>query len=430
MGLRSRTIFSSPLVCWAILFNLIGFFTWGFGPLTFCCLLLVVLLLFKLSRGTLPSIMQRDLFPLPASEGSATVGFPLKLAFALVTLLLLLGFLQGLIVAPNDWLIDIGLNTYLATQALVDGLNPYATMAQAWYHIDVSTPHVEMRDEQVFMFGVPYYYGFPYFPVMVLSYTPFTLLIEGYDAIRWANLVLVVINVLALRSLVSSYDARYRARNRTLVVVVYLCIIVYGFEIFWHGIVDILLSALLLFCFVFLQRRQYLLAGLVLGLAQAAKLLPPPFVALCVMLFLLQRPGFWTFCFAYGISSLLLIAPFVALDPQAFASATILFYLTNHSVGDNTALWFFLPEWLQAPFLWLGYVLTLAMIPLFVRRPGADLADVLCASFACYLVFMAFSKMTHLNYLWSVYPLGCAAFAMLLSRVQDKHCKTALRAPV
>lgn len=417
MGAERRTVFSSALVVWALLFNLIGFFTWGFGPLTFCCLMLTLILLYVLSRSRRPAILRYPLFPVVAVSQDEP-GRGLRWALRLVLLLTLITVLLGLLVAPNNWLMDIGLNTYLAAESLLQGHNPYATHAQDWYTIDTSIAHVEDIAGQIYMFGIPYYYGFPYFPMMVLSYTPFTFLIDGYDAIRWANLLLVVLNVVAIRLLVAHSGVRYVRITQWRAIVAYLCILVYGIEIFWHGIVDILLSSLLLYCFVFLQRGRFVLAGVLLGLAQAAKLLPPPLVALCIMLYLLGQEGFWKFCIAYALTSVLVMSPFVVADPQAFLSATILFYLTNHGVGDNTSLWFFLPALLQKPFLWLGYLLTLLMIPVFVRRGRGDLVDVMSAVFASYLVFMAFSKMTHLNYLWSVYPLGCVAFALLLARLK------------
>ena len=414
MTARAKIIFSSPLTYWAVIFNVLGIFTWGFGPLTFVCLLTAAYVMFALVRGRAPATVGRDLFAVPDLD--APPGRKLKFAFYFVIGMTLVGALVGLLVAPNTWLMDIALNTYLAAENFAYGVNPYGSLSQAWHTMNAGTPHVEVRDGQVYMFGVPYYYGYPYFPAMMLGYLPFTFFIDGYDSIRIGNVVFALANVYGLCLLMKS--AR-RLILQMIVIVAYLCIGVYWIEIFWHGIVDVLLSTFLIYAFVCLQRDQYVGAGIFLGLAQAAKLLPAPLIAVCILYYLFRRPGFWKFSIAYALTGVAVVLPFLLWDPQAFLSATILFYLSFHSVGDNTSLWYFLPEILQAPFLWSGYLATLVTIFLFIRRKTADWVDVMAAAFASYLVFVAFSKMSHLNYLWGVYPLGCAAFAILLGRLSD-----------
>ncbi len=349
MALQTRTLFSSPLVFWAFLFNIIAFFTWGFGPLSFCCLLLVVYLLFALQRGRQVTLGRVAVFPV---SGGEDVSAALKTSFYLLGLLTAAGALISLAVAPeDDWLVDIALNTYLACESIAKGLNPYANMAPAWHTPDPSNPNVEIVDGQVLMFGIPYYYGFPYFPMMLLPYLPLTLVLHGYDAVRVLNVLLAVANVIGIWILVARLSVFQIRRNQVIAAIAYLCIGIYWFEIFWQGIVDILLSTLLLYTFVFLARQQFIPAGIFLGLAQAAKLLPPPFLALGILLLLFGREGFWNFFLAYAATGLIFILPFFLWDPQAFVSATILFYLTYHSMGDNTALWFFLPEWSSPGFV-------------------------------------------------------------------------------
>ncbi len=414
MGAPARNLLSSPLVLWVLLFNIIGFFTWGFGPLTFCCLLLVVYLLFALQKGRQARLGRLALFP---ASGRADVSVGLRNSLYLLVLLAAAGAVIGLFVAPDDWLIDIGLNTYLACESIAKGLNPYANRAQAWHTIDENHPNVQIVDGQVLLFGVPYYYGFPYFPAMFLSYLPFTLLLERYDAVRLLNVLLMGANLIGIRMLVARLSRLHIERSQMVAIVAYLSIGVYWFEIFWLGIVDILLSTFILYAFLCLSNRQFVLGGVCLGLAQAAKLLPPPFLALGIVLLLLGREGFWRFLLAYTATGLAFILPFLLWDPQAFVSATILFYLTAHNMGDNTALWFFLPQFLQGPFLLLGYLAAIGTLIVFVRRGGTHLVDVMAGGFSCYLIFTAFSKMTHLNYLWAVYPLGCVALALLLERL-------------
>ena len=83
-------------------------------------------------------------------------------------------------------LIDIGGNTWAAAVRFTDfGQNPYTHRTQL---VPVTgAPGVEEEGGRVTMFGVPYYYGFPYFPAMFLSYAPFRAFERGQHSIRIAN---------------------------------------------------------------------------------------------------------------------------------------------------------------------------------------------------------------------------------------------------
>jgi len=54
-----------------------------------------------------------------------------------------------------------------------------------------------------------------------------------------------------------------------------------------------------------------------------------------------------------------------------------------------------------------------------LRRFG--LVAPLTLSFVSYVIFIAFNNMTHLNYMWGVYPLGCAALGVIATRVAVGH---------
>jgi len=49
------------------------------------------------------------------------------------------------------------------------------------------------------------------------------------------------------------------------------------------------------------------------------------------------------------------------------------------------------------------------------RRRREGLVWPLFLGYSSYLTFMSFAPMTHLNYLWGIYPLGCAALAIRFS---------------
>ena len=122
------------------------------------------------------------------------------------------------------------------------------------------------------------------------------------------------------------------------------------------------------------------------------------------------------------LTTLVLVLPFLLWNPEPFITATLLYYLTLHQAGDNTSLWFFLPAVWQTPFLVLGGVLTLATVALASWRRSLGLVWPLAVAFCAYAVFIAFNKMSHLNYLWGVYALGCAALGLSLAGQSEDEC--------
>jgi hypothetical protein len=203
-------------------------------------------------------------------------------------------------------LVDIGANTFVAGHWFMDGENPYAQRAQLVHRVEHAPGVTRSPAGQLLMWGVPYDYGYPYFPVMFLFYLPFLALPMGLREDRRG----------AIR-LVSSYVA--------------------------------------------------VTVGLIL--------------------------------------------PFALLDPARFVSSTILFYLSMHGEGDSTSLWYFLPQGLRAPFLVAGWLFTLATVGL-PRLRGGTLGSALTAAFASYTLLIAFSPMSHLNYLVAVLSLGAVALAV------------------
>lgn len=63
-------------------------------------------------------------------------------------------------------------------------------------------------------------------------------------------------------------------------------------------------------------------------------------------------------------------------------------------------------------------MLTLVVVLSVLRGDRSDLLEPLRAVFLADCMFMAFNRMTHLNYLWAVYPLGCAALMLAVARTR------------
>lgn len=95
----------------------------------------------------------------------------------------------------------------------------------------------------------------------------------------------------------------------------------------------------------------------------------------------------------------------------------MLFYLTHHAAGDGTSLWFFLPAAWKTPFRIIGLVSTLLVAFRGRRAPPWDLSWPITVTFIAQVTFVATNVMSHLNYVWGVYPLGCLALASAVGAV-------------
>ncbi len=180
--------------------------------------------------------------------------------------------------------------------------------------------------------------------------------------------------------------------------------------------VDIIIAALAVHAMLALAHQRWLLAGILFGLAQGCKLLPAPILALAVLAWIWGRPGWKAFLGGYLATAVIVIAPFVLAGPEEFISATVLFYLVHHAQGDTTALYPYLPVAWRLPQQILGFLATMIIAVAPARWRHEQAWAPMLAGFAAYVVFIAFGRMSHLNYLWSVWPLGCAALAVMLAR--------------
>lgn len=400
------------LLIWLFALNAMCIIPFTYGPLTFACLLVSVWVMWRVQNQ--PAATTN-----PHRRTEATL-------VAITTVAAILGLAStaaGFLLRP-DPMIDIGINTVAALDAFANGLNPYTSQAQLWVReFPVDTPHLVSENGQITMFGMPYFHGYPYFPLMMLSYLPAWLLTENAAAIRLTHVLVVILNLVAFRLFVSQHISSKGQQRLVLLAAAtgWLGILRAIPEAMILGVTDILISAWLLFSFVALGRQQYFIAGILLGCAQACKLLPAPLVFLAMAWFLWGRKDLWNMTAGYALSCAVLVLPFVAWHPEGFISSTILYYLTHHSDGDMTSLWYFLPSSARSVFVMTGMILAVASIRVFNLPGQKNLVGCLAGAYASYVIFMAFSKMTHLNYLWGVLPLGSLALALMaLSRAQSR----------
>jgi hypothetical protein len=391
------------VLLWLLAINFIAVFTWGFGPTTFIGLLVLVA-----SQVWLTS---RDVQcnALPVLKLKFLQGFVVFfIVFNIVCLYI------GSTIRP-DYLVDIAENTYLAASHLLSGDNPYSHYAQVFVNDFSNAANTEVVGDKVFILGYEYRFGYPYFPVMAYAYLPSVAIFDSFTSIRLTNFILLMLQLMALYGLTKKLiHNEYQKQGFYLSSFLLLGIFMLPVELYYYAITDIVIATLLLYCFLALSYKKYVLAAILLGLAQSCKLLPAPFIALILLVMYWGRPFLLKSVMAYLLTMLLMLGPFLLADWQSFLASTTLFYLSYHQAGDNSSLWFFLPPALQTLFTYLGPLLAVASVLYFKRQQPNLLLASLSAAFSSYAIFMAFSKMTHLNYLWAVYPLGCLALVLLL----------------
>lgn len=385
------------------LFHYVGIETWGHGRESFPRLLVLVAVVVGGSR--LRSLERR-------------IGTPNMLALAALALAAWLARSLGL--ACRDALlnpglatsaIDIARNVYEAGNQFVAGHNPYGERCQLG-HVITPGPHITNTGGVLRMFGLEYRYGFPYFPAMILAYLPFRSLADGLHSIRLGNAAYLVIAALGAAVLAGKSVARPNSLlAASLALVAFLGVEVLAPEHFQLGVTDICIAAFAVVAYAALASEHVVVAGVFLGIAQAAKLLPGPLLMLPALAYVSGLQGRRRLFGAYALVSVILITPAFAANPEGFVSSTVAFYLTYHNVGDDTSLYWFLPEWAKAPFLGVGLVLALGFALVGFRRRPASAAQAAGLAWASYMLFITFNRMTHLNYMWSVHSLGAAALA-------------------
>lgn len=399
-------------LAWLGCFDWIGRFTWGHGRQTFfwmvAALALVLALLFRKSPRPLCS--------------SGRLGACVMVVFALALLAAqavhLAPVLRAELRLPDGGrALDMTINTTMAGDHALHARNPYAHFCLVQHEVKpLPGNHITRDADGLKMFGVPYRFGYPYFPLMFLSYLPFRGLAESHHAVRLGSVCFALLSsvllVLLVRRLV---PVGSRTVSAAWALALFWGVRVLDRELVVYAIPDFVIGTYALLGFLCLSHGRFALAGVFLGMAQSCKLLPGPLLLLPVLLTLGGAAEKRRLLVAYAATALAFVAPCAAAEPRLFLSSTVLYYLTHHVRGDDTSMWFFLPAWFQPVFLFFGYGAALSIAALGVRpRLRHDVRVALALSFCSYFVFVAFGKMTHLNYIWSIYPLGCLALVTLL----------------
>jgi hypothetical protein len=394
---------------WLLAANQIASAGWEHGKTTWAWMLVCIAMLAFLQR------IARRFRGVPGGEASLS-------SVAAVVFLALVAFqASGYLDVADDAhaASDVGLNVAAAEDAFVHGENPYSVRTQLWHPI-VPGPHATVSEGKTRLYGVPYHYGFPYLPGMFLSYLPFRALETGVLGVRRGIAFFTAANVGLIVWLTTLLTRRRAGLLPGLLgAIAYLGLRAAPFESFALAVTDVAICAYALAAFVAWQRGAPLASGLLFGVAQGCKFLPGPLLVLPLLLSL--RPGAprRRLALGYVASTLALTLPWFAANPWTFVSSTVLFYLNVHGEGDKTAAWFFLPKAAQVALSVVELVGTAALVVVARRAPKDDERDVLwpmTLSFSAFLYFTGTARMSHLNYVWGVYGLGCAALAAHLCR--------------
>lgn len=400
---------------WSVFFNVLGHFTWGWGPLSFAMLLGAFFLAAYADRIApllAKGVEKKFQIRRGAVESLALVIIILYIALDM------LAFIQEMKIERNQtFLIDIAANTYEAGRWFFgEGLNPYTHFSQVWDPLTPDIPNVTVEGDETFLYGVPYFYGFPYFPMMFISFEPFRRVVESYNAVRVGNLVFYLANLGLIAGLCRSIaPAGYRRATALLAVLAFLSARIWANEIFHLGVVDIVISMYGLAGLLMVSRRKPVLCGICFGLAFGCKLLPAPMWAVLVAWWWFRDGGLkpsLMFLAAFCIMSGALLVPFLAWHPGAFVSSTILYFLTSQGAGDDTSLWYVLPDVLKPLLLIAGGLWIAGLFIRFFLRRHLAMEDAIRYAFLTYVIFIAFNKQTHLNHLWSIYAMGCVGLTL------------------
>jgi hypothetical protein len=410
------------VAAWCTLLNLIGVHMQDARKMFFCLLALVVLIVAApLLRRALRWIVR---------QRARSLAAPLLVGCIIAFGWFHLHSFRDQITAPRNKarLVDMGQNAFEASKMFFSrGVNPYAFRAQIW--LDVSgAPHVTRENNRTYMFGVPYKYGYSYFPWTFISYEAFRRVIPNYNAFRLADLVFLLLNIAGMCLLAARLAPRDdRLLASLAMAAAFLGAKKLGYDLFSLGIIDILIPCYVLFGYLALSRERDVTAGVLLGMAQACKLLPGAMLALVTLCWYRDRRRRLRFLLALIGFVALVIGPFFLWDPEAFISATILFYLTFHADGDSTSYYHLLPKGWRGPFQLAKWLLVAAVLFFGLRRSHQDVKRLVVVSAVSYLIFIAFSTMVHLNYVWSVLGLGSAALVFQsLSPETRGRCPTSV----
>ena len=257
--------------------------------------------------------------------------------------------------------------------------------------------------------------------MMFFSYEIFRQIKPTFLAIRLGNFFYFILILFGTGWLISLYDLKIaRGLALLLAILSYIGIIVYGRELFSFGVTDIVISLYALYGFIALKYEKYIIAGILFAFALTCKLLPGLFFSIILFAWTIKKGVGRKFIMPHLITISVILLPFILWHPRGFLSSTILYYLSYHAGGDSTSLYFFLPSLIKPVFQYAGAFAVLFILIYGIRNHKPCVSHPLGLSFVSYIIFTAFNKMIHLNYIWGIYCLGCTALIIRMFAKKDE----------
>lgn len=394
---------------WLWLWKFVGDHTWTWGRVTFWVLLAIVALLVVVNLRWWRDRLQ------PSREARAVLLAVLALASVYLCVRQTRVVRDGFGPGWSERLWDVSQGAYDFNQALLRGENPYATRTQP-QPVHMFKGYSRGDDGKEYFYGWRYYYGYTHFPMSALWYTPFIGVTGGYNDIRIGNLVYFLLNLVLLNAIL--FVACERRLLACLIgTVVFLGVDFMVTETFLLGIIDEAFSAPLLGSMLLAMTSRWRAAGVVAGLSLASKHFPAIPVVVALLIFVYRDGQLRPFACSAAASFAAVMLPFVLWDYEAFVSATLLPHLHEAGLGDNTALYFFLPDAWKTPFRLLGATAigaTYAWGFACMRQPDVRILF-LTTAIVCILI-NAFYPVTHLNHLESILAFASISLALGLVR--------------
>jgi hypothetical protein len=187
---------------------------------------------------------------------------------------------------------DYIINTQAAAHNEFDlHLNPYSTMGELWWD-PTNAPHVTKVNGQLYMFGVPYYRGYPYFPASILTYEPLRRIVPGIEYIRVGNIIALVATMVAIAWLTALFvPPGYKVVAAFLVVASFFCLWRLSWDYISEGETDVLMPLFALYGFIASYYKRPTISGLLFGWGFACKLLPSGLFCLIMLAYYWRKPS-------------------------------------------------------------------------------------------------------------------------------------------
>jgi len=400
----------AALAAWLWLWKFVGEHTWAWGKVTFWVLLAIGALLCAVNATVRAT----------ARASRAIVITVLVIGCGYLTLHQVEVIRSGFGPPWAERLWDVSQGAYDFNLALKRGENPYRTRAQ--YHpVDSTLGYSRDANGGDRLFGWRYYYGYPHFPMSALWFAPFVGITGGYNDIRAGNLLYYVLTFVLLNAILFvGCERRWLACLTGSVA--FLGVDFMVTETFQLGIVDQSFAVAPLAAMLAAMCRRWNLAGVLAGLALASKHFPAIPVVVALSIYVHRSGHLRRFVLCAVGAGAIVVLPFLLWDAEAFVSATILHHIHEMRFGDDTALYFFLPDAWKPAFRLFGFVVIAAVYAWglsAMKRPDIRVAF-LVAALACVLI-NAFYPVTHLNHLESILALASISFAMGNSREEEQE---------